>query len=67
MATSEAKVIDNAIMGYTQQRRLGDRRADPTGVASLPRGPRHPASARSAADAAAAVILIAFACDNCRD
>jgi hypothetical protein len=30
MATGEAKIIDNAIMGYMQQRRLEDDRPDPT-------------------------------------
>jgi len=30
MATGEAKIIDNAIMGYMQQRRLEDRRPGPT-------------------------------------
>lgn len=30
MATGEAKIIDNAIMGYMQQRRLEDGRPDPT-------------------------------------
>ncbi len=30
MVTGEAKIIDNAIMGYMQQRRLGDSRPGPT-------------------------------------
>ena len=30
MATGEAKVIDNAIMGYMQQRRLGEGQPGPT-------------------------------------
>jgi hypothetical protein len=37
MATGEAKIIDNAVMGYMQQRRLGDGRPGPTlPVQSLP-------------------------------
>jgi hypothetical protein len=45
MATGEAKIIDNAIMGYMQLRRLRDGRPGPTPLAA------QMALARSAADA----------------